>query len=65
MRFGIWEIILIIVLVLIVFGGTKLAGVGKSLGKGIREFKEEVHADDEKEKAETEPESEKKEDEEK
>lgn len=65
MRFGIWEIILIIVLVLIVFGGTKLAGVGKSLGKGIREFKEEVHADDEKAKAETEPESEKKEDEEK
>ena len=65
MRFGIWEIILIIVLVLIVFGGTKLAGVGKSLGKGIREFKEEVHADDEKVKAEVEPETEKKENEQK
>lgn len=48
MRLGIWEILLIIVLVLILFGGKKLAGVGKSLGKGIREFKEEVHADDEK-----------------
>ena len=46
MRFGVWEIILIIVLVLIIFGGSKLSGVGKSLGKGIREFKEEVHADD-------------------
>ncbi len=47
MRLGIWEILLIIVLVLILFGGKKLAGVGKSLGRGIREFKEEVHADDE------------------
>ena len=46
MRFGVWEIILIIVWVLIIFGGSKLSGVGKSLGKGIREFKEEVHADD-------------------
>ena len=38
-------------LVLILFGGKKLAGVGKSLGRGIREFKEEVHADDEKTEA--------------
>lgn len=48
MRLGIWEILLIIVLVLLLFGGKKLAGVGKSLGRGIREFKEEVHADDDK-----------------
>lgn len=48
MRLGWMEILLIVVLALIVFGGTKLAGVGKSLGKGVREFKEELHADDEK-----------------
>lgn len=42
MRFGVWEILLIIVLVLILFGGSKLAGVGKNLGRGIKEFKEEV-----------------------
>ena len=48
MRIGIWEILLIIVLVLILFGGSKLAGVGKSLGRGIKEFKEEVHSDEEK-----------------
>lgn len=48
MRLGIWEILLIIVLVLLLFGGKKLAGIGKSLGRGIREFKEEVHADDDK-----------------
>ncbi len=46
MRFGTWEIILIIVLVLIVFGGSKLAGVGKSLGKSIKDFKEEVGSSD-------------------
>ncbi len=42
MRIGVWEILLIIVLVLILFGGAKLAGVGKNLGRGIKEFKEEV-----------------------
>lgn len=42
MRFGVWEILLIIVLVLVLFGGSKLAGVGKNLGRGIKEFKEEV-----------------------
>ena len=48
MRLGAWEIILIIVLVLIVFGGSKLAGVGKSLGRSIKEFKEEVNTPDKK-----------------
>ncbi len=46
MRFGTTEIILIIVLALIVFGGSKLAGVGKSLGKSVKEFKEEVGSND-------------------
>jgi len=57
MRIGIWEILLIIVLVLLLFGGKKLAGVGKSLGKGIREFKEEVHADDGKDEQKKEAEA--------
>lgn len=48
MRLGWMEILLIVVLALIVFGGSKLAGVGKSLGRGVREFKEELHAEDEK-----------------
>lgn len=52
MRLGIWEIVLILAVVLIIFGGTRLAGVGKSLGRGIREFKEEVHADDPKKEEE-------------
>ena len=42
MRLGTTEIILIVVLALVLFGGSKLAGVGKALGTSIREFKEEV-----------------------
>ena len=46
MRLGTTEIILIIVLVLVLFGGGKLAGVGKALGKSIKDFKSEVKEDD-------------------
>ncbi|MBQ9300637.1 MAG: twin-arginine translocase TatA/TatE family subunit [Clostridia bacterium] len=46
MRLGTTEIILIIVLALVLFGGGKLAGVGKALGKSIKDFKNEVKEDD-------------------
>ena len=45
MRLCITEILLILVLALVVFGGGKLAGVGKALGQSIREFKKEVGSD--------------------
>jgi len=37
---GPWELVIILVIVLIVFGVGKLPEVGRGLGKGIREFKE-------------------------
>ena len=46
MRLGTTEIILIIVLALVLFGGGMLAGVGKALGKSIKDFKNEVKEDD-------------------
>ena len=46
MRIGTTEIILIIVLALVIFGGGKLAGVGKALGKSVRDFKNEVKNED-------------------
>lgn len=46
MRIGVTEILLILVLALVIFGGGKLAGVGKALGQSIREFKKEVKSDD-------------------
>ncbi len=46
MRLGTTEIILIIVLALVLFGGGKLAGVGKALGRSIKDFKKEVKEED-------------------
>ena len=36
---GLWEILLIGLILLIFFGPSKLPELGKSLGKGIQEFK--------------------------
>ena len=52
MRLGTTEIILIVVLALVLFGGGKLAGVGKALGKSIKDFKHEVKEDDDNNKSE-------------
>jgi len=46
MRFGAMEIGLIVVLALIIFGGTRLAGIGKALGSSIRDFKREMGKSD-------------------
>ena len=51
MRLGTTEIILIIVLALVLFGGGKLAGVGKALGKSIKDFKHEVKDEEKPEEA--------------
>ncbi|MGI6699212.1 MAG: twin-arginine translocase TatA/TatE family subunit [Christensenellales bacterium] len=53
MRIGVTEILLILVLALVLFGGSKLSGVGKALGQSIREFKQEVKSDDEDAATET------------
>ena len=45
MRLGTMEILLIVVLALVLFGGNKLAGVGKALGQSIKKFKKEVKED--------------------
>jgi sec-independent protein translocase protein TatA len=38
--------VIIVVVVLLIIGGGKLAGLGKSLGRNIKEFKEEVSDSD-------------------
>ena len=40
------DIAIIGVVVLLLFGGSKLAGFGKSLGEGIKEFKKATNDDD-------------------
>lgn len=39
---GGWEIPIVLLVALLVFGGSRLAGIGKGMGRSIREFKEEV-----------------------
>ncbi len=36
---GMWELMLIFLVVLLLFGAKRLPEIGSSLGKGIREFK--------------------------
>ena len=54
MRLGMGELIIILIIAVLLFGGKKLSGVGKALGQSIREFKDEVKGDKEEAKEETE-----------
>jgi len=50
-NFGVSELLLIFLLVLLLFGANRLPGLAKSLGKAIREFKKagtEIMEDGEK-----------------
>ena len=40
MVFGTWEIIAIVLVVLLLFGGKKIPELMKGLGKGVKNFKE-------------------------
>ena len=39
---GVPELLIILVLVIVLFGASRLQGVGRALGSSIREFKEAV-----------------------
>jgi sec-independent protein translocase protein TatA len=44
---GPWEIVLIVLAVLLFFGGRKIPELMKGLGKGVRSFKEGMSGEDE------------------
>ena len=48
-RFGPWEIALVLVIILIVFGVGKLPQAGAALGKGIRAFRKGQLGEEEEE----------------
>jgi sec-independent protein translocase protein TatA len=61
MPFGIGplELIIVLVIVLVIFGPKRLPGLGRSLGTGMREFKDSLSGkggEDEKDEASEEPE---------
>ena len=43
---GPWELILLVVVLLLVFGSRRLPEIGRSVGKGMREFKTSVTGKD-------------------
>jgi sec-independent protein translocase protein TatA len=44
---GVWELIIILVIILIIFGAGKLPEIGSSLGKGIKSFRKAIKEPDE------------------
>lgn len=52
---GPWEIALIVVIILIVFGVGKLPQVGGAIGKGIHAFKKRQRGEDDEEKIDEKP----------
>lgn len=60
-KLGGWELVIILVLVLIIFGVGKLPQVGGAIGRGIREFRKGQKGDseDEAKPVEKEPKAEK------
>ena len=41
-----WELAILLLLLLLIFGPKRLPEMGRSLGKGIREFKESITGND-------------------
>lgn len=45
--FGPWQVVLIIAIVVLLFGGKKIPELMKGLGKGVKEFKDATNGKDE------------------
>ena len=45
-KIGPWELVIILVIVIAIFGAGKLAGLGGALGKGVKEFRDAVKPED-------------------
>ncbi len=58
-RFGLTEILLILVVALLFFGTSRIADIGKGLGEGIRNFKKGLRDEDDEPDKLTEPKTEK------
>lgn len=45
MRWGLWEIILIVLLVVILFGSAKIPSMMRNIANGVKVFKKEIKDD--------------------
>ena len=47
---SIWQILIVLLIVLFIFGPKRIPGLGKSLGEAIRDFRKGLKSDKEEEK---------------
>jgi sec-independent protein translocase protein TatA len=59
-NFGVTEIILILLVVVLLFGGRKIPELMKGIGQGMKEFKKASRLEDEPDKTSAEPKNEEK-----
>lgn len=52
-RIGTTELLVILLIALVLFGGSRVAGLGKALGTSLREFRAELNKNAEKENEST------------
>lgn len=52
--FGPWQVVLVVVALLLLFGGKKIPELMRGLGSGIKEFKDATKEEDEPKKVEKE-----------
>ncbi len=49
-HFGLWELLLILAILLVIFGTSRIGDLGSSLGKAIRGFRESLKDEDSQDK---------------
>jgi sec-independent protein translocase protein TatA len=49
-QLGVWELLIVLVIVLLIFGATRLKDIGKGLGGAVTAFRTEVKQDKDEEK---------------
>ena len=47
---GIWELVIILLILMLIFGANRLSGLGKGMGQAIRGFKDEMGQGKDKDK---------------
>ena len=52
MGLSVWHILLLLVVIILVFGTSKLKSLGKDLGGAVKDFKDSVRDEDEKQNLE-------------
>ncbi len=57
---GPWQVVIIVLAILLLFGGKKIPELMRGLGQGVQEFKKASKTEEEKKSTETEKDSEKK-----